>query len=70
VAERAGLCLEHDGDGAVVLDLDEHSSAEDAARDARSLSLERLAEALVERLGGLRARCAREARTVALRRVF
>ena len=66
---RFRLRLEQDRHWPVVDQRDVHSRSEDAARDLHALRFESLAEALVERLGDLWARSAREARPVPLARI-
>lgn len=62
------LDVEHDRDGALVGDLDEHACAEGTSRDRDALPLEGGAERLVDGLRLFRAGGVREARPVALRR--
>jgi len=59
---QLGRDVEHDRDGPVVHECDLHTRPEDPARDADPLAFQALADSLVQRLGVLRRRGAREAR--------
>jgi hypothetical protein len=69
-AKRRSLHVEHDRHRAVVHDLHRHPRPEHAGLDVDAERAKLVAEALVQRLGLLRTRGSREARPVALRRVF